>query len=74
MLLMNDRSFFYELRAYLICVKVGEKRFHDCLFASLDEEALPIFEMTIHCVAFSEFINHKLFLVFLFFFSDKSII
>ena len=24
MLLMKDRSFFYELRAYFICVKVGE--------------------------------------------------
>ena len=25
MLLMKDRSFFYEPRAYLICVKMGEK-------------------------------------------------
>ena len=24
MLLMKDKSFLYELRAYLICVKVGE--------------------------------------------------
>ena len=74
MLLMKDRSFFYELRAYLICVKVGEKKFHDCLFASLDEEALPILEVTIHYVAFSVFINCKLFLVLLFLFLDKSII
>ena len=26
MLLMKDRSFLYELRAYPICIKVGEKK------------------------------------------------
>ena len=41
MLLMKDRRFLYELRAYPICVKVGENNVL-LLEQTLDKELIPL--------------------------------